>query len=90
MERTELFRKSIFHLLGFRGVIAQHGELEAELLKKYASGKKSIMEIGVAEGGSALVLRRAMAQAGTLYLVDPYPSGRIFGLNFAARCTSLC
>lgn len=43
------------------------------------------MEIGVAEGVSALAFRQAMAPDGTLYLVDPFHLSRIQMLNFTRR-----
>jgi predicted O-methyltransferase YrrM len=72
----------LFQLMGFRGAIAQHTPAEEALLQKYARDRKSIVEIGVAEGASAVALRHVADPVGTLYLIDPYPSGRMPGLNF--------
>ncbi len=74
-------RKSVYHLLYLRPVYAQHTLAEEQALHRLASGKKSVLEIGVAEGGSAAAIRETMDPGGTLYLVDPYPPGR-FGVNF--------
>ena len=43
------------------------------------------MELGVAEGASAVAIRAVMDPAGTLYLVDPYHLSRIRRLNFLRR-----
>ncbi len=43
------------------------------------------MEIGVAEGASAIALRTAMNPEGTLYLVDPFHLSRVPVLNFLRR-----
>ncbi len=43
------------------------------------------MEIGVAEGASAVALRTAMDPGGTLYLVDPFHLSRVRVLNFLRR-----
>jgi len=56
---------------------AQHSTAERDLLQRHAAGARRIVEIGVAEGGSALELRRVMDPAGELLLVDPYPRGRL-------------
>ena len=76
-------RRSIFGALGLRGPISEHTTGEAALLRRHAEGASCVVEIGVAEGGSAVELRAAMKPAGILALVDPYPAGRLFGLNMA-------
>ena len=43
------------------------------------------MEIGVAEGVSALAAREVMAPTGNLYLVDPFHLSRLQSLNFMRR-----
>lgn len=79
--RSFKFKNPLFQLMGLRGVIAGHTECEENLLKKYATGCKTIVEIGVAEGASALELRRVADPTGTVYLIDPYLPGRIPALN---------
>jgi predicted O-methyltransferase YrrM len=44
-----------------------------------------VVEIGVAEGVSALALREGMATDGALYLIDPFHLSRIPALNFVKR-----
>lgn len=65
--------------------MAQHTEAEHRALEKFARGRRSIVEIGVAEGASAIALRDAMDPEGTLYLVDPFHLSRVPILNFLRR-----
>jgi len=65
--------------------MAQHTEAEHRALEKYARGRRSLVEIGVAEGASAIALRNAMNPEGTLYLVDPFHLSRVPLLNFLRR-----
>lgn len=79
-------RHPAFCLTRLRGVIAEHSEAEELMLQKYARGKKSLVEIGVAEGASALALRCAADSSAVLYLIDPYVPGKIPGFNFTKAC----
>jgi predicted O-methyltransferase YrrM len=54
-------------------------------LKRWAANRRTIVELGVAEGVSALALREAIAENGTLYLIDPFHLSRIPALNFTKR-----
>ena len=72
---------SVFGALNLRPAVAQHSPAERDLLRKVASGARSIVEIGVAEGGSAWDMRSVMDRAGTLTLIDPYPT--VMGLNLS-------
>lgn len=72
-------------LLGLRPALAQHTTAEHAAFKKWAEGCKCIVEIGVAEGVSALALREGMAKSGTLYLIDPFHLSRVPALNFIKR-----
>lgn len=78
-------RHPFFAWAGLRAPIAQHTEAEHRALEKYARGCKSLVEIGVAEGASAIALRTAMNPEGTLYLVDPFHLSRVPLLNFLRR-----
>src|ERR1700679_3675668 len=62
----------LFAWAGFRPIFAQHSLAEDVALKNWARGRKIVVEIGVAEGGSALTLNSSMLHAGMLYLIDPY------------------
>src|SRR2546421_5953781 len=81
--RRWLLRRSVFGVAGLRPPIAEHTEAEGRLLQSHASGARCIVELGVAEGGSAVALREVMDPHGTLVLVDPSPPGRLFGRNMA-------
>lgn len=74
-----------FAWAGFRPTIAQHTEAEHRALEKHARGRKSLVEIGVAEGASAVALRATMNPQGALYLVDPFHLSRVRALNFLRR-----
>lgn len=78
------FRHPIFAWLGIRPVWGQHTAGEHAALKKWATGKSSIVEIGVAEGASAVALREVMLTSGTLWLIDPFHLGRE-GVNATKR-----
>lgn len=74
-----------FAWAGLRPPIAQHTVPEHHALEKYARGCKSVVEIGVAEGASAIALLTTMNSEGTLYLVDPFHLSRVPMLNFTRR-----
>jgi predicted O-methyltransferase YrrM len=74
-----------FAWAGLRPPIAQHTAAEHRALEKHARGRKSLVEIGVAEGASAVALRTTMQPEGTLYLVDPFHLSRVRALNFLRR-----
>ncbi len=74
-----------FAWAGFRPLQAQHTAAEHFALAKYAKDRGTIVEIGVAEGASAVVLAENMAADGTLFLIDPFHLSRFPQLNFARR-----
>ena len=81
-------RSPVFAFLGLRPVMAQHTRDEDVLLRQTAKGRRSIVEIGVAEGASAAALRSGMAPDGTLCLIDPFHLSRwkpINGMKRTAR-----
>lgn len=78
-------RHSACAYLGLRPAVAQHTAAEHAAFRKWADGCKCVVEIGVAEGVSALALREGMAEDGTLFLVDPFHLSRIPALNFVKR-----
>jgi hypothetical protein len=71
-ERYRRLRHPFFAWTGLRPIFAQHTREEHETLQRWARGQKTVVEIGVAEGGSALALRQAMPANGALYFIDPY------------------
>lgn len=78
-------RHPLYGWLGLRPILAQHTAAEHEAIRKWAAGKTSLVEIGVAEGVSALAVREVMAENGKLYLIDPFHLSRIPALNFMKR-----
>ncbi len=83
-ERSWL-RHSACALVGLRPALAQHTAEEHAAFRKWAGGCKCVVEIGVAEGVSALALREGMAKDGTIYLIDPFHLSRLPILNFIKR-----
>ena len=85
MWTSRAMKHPFFAWAGLRPLIAQHTAAEHRALEKYAQGRKSLVEIGVAEGASAVALKTAMSPEGTLYLVDPFHLSRVRTLNFLRR-----
>ncbi len=86
-------RRHAFGALGLRPALAQHSQAEAGLLQQHATGAGTIVEIGVAEGGSAFELRQVMDPDGTLVLIDPYVPGMLrinFSRLIARRTVDRC
>ncbi len=73
--------RPIFGALSLRKPVAQHSEAEGRLIREHAKDAETLVELGVAEGGSARELREVMAPHGNLLLVDPYEPGRL-GVSF--------
>jgi len=80
-----LFRHPVFALLGLRPILGQHTQAEDAALGKWAAGRSSLVEIGVAEGASAVTLRRAMSSQGSLWLIDPFHLSRVQRINAMKR-----
>jgi predicted O-methyltransferase YrrM len=85
LKRVPLLCHPVYAWLGLRPALAQHTALEHDAFGRWATGRKSLVEIGVAEGVSALALRANMADDATLYLVDPFHLSRYPTLNFMKR-----
>jgi hypothetical protein len=49
-----------------------HSEREAEVIARLAHGARRVVELGVYEGSSALVLCRVLGPGAELHLVDPF------------------
>ena len=79
------FRHPAYAWLGLRPAIAQHTLAEHAAFRRCAQGRSVVVEIGVAEGVTAMALRQAMAADGTLYLIDPFHLSRLPFLNFTKR-----
>lgn len=80
-------RHPLFAFIGLRPIAAQHSYAEHEALRQWAKDRRSVVEIGVAEGASATALRQSMAADGTIYLIDPFHPSRIRPLNFVKRAS---
>jgi predicted O-methyltransferase YrrM len=85
MWASRVMKHPFFAWAGLRPPIGQHTAAEHQALEKYARGCQSPVEIGVAEGASAVALRATMNPEGTLYLVDPFHLSRVRALNFLRR-----
>lgn len=82
---SSVLRHPVCAWLGLRPVLAQHTAAEHAAQKRWAADRASIVEIGVAEGVSALAMREVMAEKGCLHLVDPFHLSRFPALNFTKR-----
>jgi predicted O-methyltransferase YrrM len=80
-----LLRHPVYAWLGLRPALAQHTAAEHDALHRWATGRSTLVEIGVAEGVSALAVRETMAADGTLHLIDPFHLSRFPALNFIKR-----
>jgi hypothetical protein len=70
-------RRPLAGALRLRPPIAQHHPDEGRLLERHAEGALCAVELGVDEGVSAARVRRVMNPAGELFLIDPFPVGRL-------------
>lgn len=71
----------LLHRLGLKPADTQLTSAEQNCLERRASGRRSLLEIGVMHGASTALLRRAMAADGVLTGLDPHPPGRL-GVSF--------
>jgi predicted O-methyltransferase YrrM len=78
-------RHPLYAWLGLRPALAQHTDAEHAALKRWAGNRWRLVEIGVAEGVSALALRESMAGDGRLWLIDPFHLSRVPAFNFVKR-----
>jgi hypothetical protein len=89
-----LLRHPVHAWLGLRPALGQHTLEEHAAFKRWAAGRTSLVEIGVAEGVSALALREEMKQDARLHLIDPFHLSRAPMFNFmrraARRAVSSC
>jgi len=66
--------------LGWAPALTQTTEAERACLRRHAQGRKRLAEIGVYHGVNTRAFREAMAPAGVLLAVDPFPR-RFFGIR---------
>jgi len=83
--RDTKLNHSFFGWLGLRPIFAQHTFAEHEAIRNAAAMRRTLVEIGVAEGASAIALRETMAPDGRLFLIDPYHLSRVRFLNTLRR-----
>jgi hypothetical protein len=83
--KQRFFAHSFFAWAGVRPLQAQHTEAEHASISRYAQNRKALVEVGVAEGASAIALAESMAPEGRLYLIDPFHLSRYPMLNFIRR-----
>ena len=67
--------------LGRIAIAPWTSQRETDCLEEYARDKRRLAEIGVWEGGTTKLLRRAMAPDGVLFAIDPFPTGRL-GISY--------
>lgn len=78
----------LLHRLGLAPAGTQTSPAEQQALLRWADGKRRLVEIGVWHGANTRRLRDAMAEAGVITGVDPFPPGRLgvsFPLGIARR-----
>jgi predicted O-methyltransferase YrrM len=85
LRRDTKLSHSLFGWLGLRPILAQHTFAEHEAIRNAATMRRTLVEIGVAEGASAIALRETMAPDGKLFLIDPYHLSRVRFLNTLRR-----
>jgi len=78
-------RHPLFSWFGLRPIIAQHTRAEHDALLRWVCDRRTVVEIGVAEGASACALREAMSPEGILYLIDPFHLSRVPLINTLRR-----
>jgi predicted O-methyltransferase YrrM len=71
----------LLHRLGMRPPDTQLTVEERGCLERRATGRRSLLEIGVMHGASTALIRSAMAPDGFLTGIDPHPRGRL-GVSF--------
>ena len=79
--RGSQFLHWIKYHLGLEPAATQTTGAERSALSKHACGCRCLVEIGVFEGVTSLVLREAMDPAGTLHCVDPFFKGSL-GISY--------
>ena len=71
---------AVYYTLYRCGLVRARSETtldEQGCISKFATGRKSLVEIGVWHGVNTLNMRRHMNCDGTLFAVDPFPPGRV-------------
>src|SRR5690348_13441948 len=66
---------NVLHGFGLIRTVTSTIEPELACLERHARGRKLAVEIGTAQGSSAVRIAGALASGGKLYCIDPYPEG---------------
>lgn len=82
LKRT-LVRTLLWHC-GLLAPQTQTSETERAAIARHAAGRRRLVEIGVFNGVTTLVIRQAMAPDAVLWGIDPFPPGRL-GYNLDER-----
>lgn len=80
LDRWTLKRPGLHYLfwkIGLASAQTQTTESESECLKRLATGKLRIVEIGVWHGVNTRILANAMSESGILYACDPFFPGKL-------------
>jgi len=72
--------------LGIESSDTQTTEAEQAVIKRYATGKKNAVEIGVFEGFNTVLIANALDRNGKVYGIDPFTRGRM-GLSYCKMIT---
>ena len=67
----------LLQLLHIKSAMSQTTESERACLSRYASGKIKLVEVGVFQGVTTRVLRKAMDPSATLFGIDPFFKNRL-------------
>lgn len=89
--------KVLLHFLRYHiGLVKAYSDttdVERNAIRKYASGKKNVVELGVYQGATSRVLRASMAHDGNLWCIDPFEKDKLgfsYGLTIAKREVGKC
>jgi len=74
---ASMFWHFVRYFAGLDVAATQTTAAEREALAQFASGQRSLVEIGVFEGVTSGVIARAMARDGLLWAIDPFLPGRL-------------
>jgi predicted O-methyltransferase YrrM len=77
LPRLSVFRHFTLWALGLAAPQTQTTEAERACLRRHASGRRWIAEIGVWHGVTTRALREVMAPDGVLLAIDPFGRGRL-------------
>jgi predicted O-methyltransferase YrrM len=70
--RDDVRLRSVFVGAGLIPPRTMHSEADAAVLRAVAAGRRRVVEIGVYEGSSAVVLCEVLEPAAELHLIDPF------------------